>query len=206
MITRALAIVAAAGVLASGHMVLRDAPIRLTRQGAQPAGVPTDTTPTQDSTGADPATDPATDPTTDPVTDPGTPEAGADDPYSLYASDPLFDEPVRDGQITMREAYALFEQGATFLDARHEDEFEAGHVAGAIWMPASRLSDGTGIPDAYAIDASMPVVIYCTGGDCDASENTAVLLEALELGFEIYILGRGFDEWDAVGLPTEGGS
>lgn len=203
MITRALAIVAVAGVLASAHMVLRDAPIRLTRQAAQPADPGQATDPaTTDPADTNPADTPPGDTspvdTDPPVTDPAT------DPYASFASNPLFDEPVRDGHITMREGYRLFEEGATFLDARHDYEYEAGHIAGAIWMEASRLSDGSGIPDAYAIDASMPVVIYCVGGDCDSSENTAVLLEALELGFEIYILGKGYDDWVSVGLPVEG--
>lgn len=184
MISRALAIFAVACLAGSIHLVVRGKPVRLSRAAGPVETAPADPTAPGDPTGAG-------DPTT--VTD----------PYEAYARNPLFDEAVGPTHITLREAYTLFEAGATFLDARHDYEFEAGHVAGAIFMPSTRLSSGEGIPQAYEIDASLPVVIYCTGGECDASENTAVLLDALELGFDIRIMGKGYDDWAAVGLPVE---
>lgn len=193
MISRALAIFALACLAGSVHLVVRGKPVRLSRAPA-PIGAVNPTSP------ADPTTDPTGGDDPAVVADPPP----TTDPYAAYAANPLFDESVGPTHITLREAYTLHEAGATFLDARHDYEFEAGHIAGAIFMPSTRLSSGEGIPQAYEIDASMPVVIYCTGGECDASENTAVLLDAMELGFDIRIMGKGYDDWAAVGLPVEG--
>lgn len=181
MISRALAIFALACLAGSVHLLIRGEPVRLSRAAPQPSIEGTD---------GDSPDDP--------------PPPVAVDPYAAFAANPLFDEAVRADHISVRQAYTLFEQGATFLDARHDYEFEAGHIAGAVFMPSTRLSSGEGIPQVYEFDTSMPVVIYCTGGDCDASENTAVLLDALELGFDIQILGKGYDDWAAIGLPVEG--
>jgi rhodanese-related sulfurtransferase len=194
VISRALAIFAVACLAGSIHLIVRGEPVRLSRATTPiDTVIPTDPTdPTDPISGDDPVV----------VSDPLT----TVDPYASYAADPLFDEAVGPTHITLREAYTLHQAGATFLDARHDYEFEAGHIASAIFMPSTRLSSGEGIPQAYEIDASMPVVIYCTGGECDASENTAVLLDAMELGFDIRIMGKGYDEWAAVGLPVAEGS
>lgn len=185
MISRALAIFALACLAGSVHLLIRGEPVRLSR-----ATTPIETVTPTGPTGSDDTGPTTTTPTVD--------------PYAAFAANPLFDEAVRADHITMRQAYTLYEQGATFLDARHDYEFEAGRIAGAIFMPSTLLSSGEGIPQAYEIDPSQPVIIYCTGGDCDASENTAVLLDALGMGFDIQILGKGYDDWAAVGLPVEG--
>jgi len=190
VISRALAIFALACLAGSIHLVVRGKPVRLSRTLA-PIEVVNTTDPTVDPAGGD---GPVV--TSEPVQ--------LVDLYAAFAANPLFDEVVGPTHITMREAYILHKAGATFLDARHDYEFEAGHIAGAIFMPSTRLSSGEGIEDASMIDPTRPVVIYCTGGECDASENTAVLLDALELGFDLRIMGKGYDDWAAVGLPVEG--
>ena len=122
-------------------------------------------------------------------------------------TDALLDAAVPEGMLTLRDAYTLWEQGAYFLDARHEHEFEAGHIQYATWLPATLFD--TDSDRAFATVDTMPpdatVVIYCVGGECDASKNTANRLQ--QIGFsDLRVMGVGYGEWREAGLPTTEGS
>lgn len=193
VVVRALALVGIAALAGAAHSLTRATPIRLVR----PAGG---------------AAVPAT------PTDPGEsgPSAAAPDPGPAYDAErvaslsggALLDEPVLPGMITLGEAHALFEQGSAFIDARHREEYEAGHVPGAIWMPASEVYERAG--ELMMFDPTAPVVIYCEGGTCDSSHNTAnrieMASEQMQLGIaDLRIMGLGFEEWARAGLPVETG-
>lgn len=131
------------------------------------------------------------------------------DPTATFAGtvDELLDAPVPEGSLTLREAHQLWEMGAYFLDARHEHEFEAGHIEYASYLEAS-LFDTDG-KRAFAVTDSIPtdatIVFYCLGGECDASKNTAALLE--QLGYtDLRIMGAGYDDWVAAGFPIVTGA
>lgn len=182
-LSRFLAIIGLGFVFACGHQFVRTAwmgqpAIALTRVGPtalpdDPAPAPTNPTPAETITDPDPS-----------------------EPVS-----PL-DAPVKEGHITLRAAFELYEQGVFFLDARHEADFNAGHVEGAFWMPAARVITEEGRNDLSIIEPGGTVVIYCTGGDCDASENTAMRIERMGFSFDIRIMGKGYTDWADAGLPT----
>jgi rhodanese-related sulfurtransferase len=183
-LTRLLAIAGAGFVLATGHAFVRTAwsdrpPIVLARAvPVEPSG--------PDVTTVSPAPDPVPRPEGEPVS--------------------ALDAPVKAGSITLREASDLFEQGAFFLDARYEGDYRAGHIEGAFWMPASRVTTPDGMAELQIIEPGGTVVVYCTGGDCDASENTAIRLEQAGFTFDIRILGKGYEDWAAAGLPIGTGT
>lgn len=117
------------------------------------------------------------------------------------------------GFIDLAAARALHEAAASggapvfFLDARNESDYEAAHIAGAVWMQSGRLSNGDGyevLEAELGVQPGDTIVIYCTGGDCDASENTKLLLE--DVYTNILIMKAGFDEWRAAGLPVQAGA
>ena len=152
---------------------------------------PVDTTPETDTGSGEPPVDP-------PVSEP---------PVEIEVSDAILDAPVPEGTLTLRQAHKLWEDGAYFIDARHEHEFEEGHIQYAAWL-ASSLFD-TDSDRAFGIANSMPpestVVIYCVGGECDASHNVARRLA--QIGFtDLRIMGVGYTDWVAAGFPTEEGS
>jgi rhodanese-related sulfurtransferase len=128
-------------------------------------------------------------------------------PVETSVSDAILDAPVPEGTLTLRQSYSLWEDGAYFIDARHEDEFIAGHIEYAAWL-TSTLFD-TDSDRAFEIANSMPpestVVIYCVGGECDASHNVARRLA--QIGFtDLRIMGVGYTDWADAGFPTEEGS
>lgn len=122
---------------------------------------------------------------------------------------PATDE--REGKIDLELAAQLHERFLSgepiwFLDARLARDFEAGRISGALHMSHTRLSAGDGLEEIMIFsppESGDLLVIYCTGGDCQASEDTAILLEAA--GYtNIAIMAAGYDEWLEAGLPVEG--
>lgn len=104
--------------------------------------------------------------------------------------------------ISAEEAKKLFDDGAVFLDARIESEFKAGHVPQAFHLNSSTFGTPAAADAMKALDPSQPAVIYCGGGDCDASKNLAILLQGA--GFtKLHIFEAGFPDWEKHGYPVE---
>jgi len=63
--------------------------------------------------------------------------------------------------ISMRQLEALLNQGRDFtlLDVREEEEYEAGHLEGAMNLPLSRIGEAPGM-----IPKEKPVIVYCAHG------------------------------------------
>lgn len=100
--------------------------------------------------------------------------------------------------ITAEEAAGLHARGVKFIDAREKADFEEGHVPGA-WNITSDQVMGRA-PDLVAFRDEQ-VVVYCSGGNCDASENVAKVLQ--QLGFtKIHIMKDGFPAWKLAGKPV----
>lgn len=186
-LTRALAIVGLGFVLATGHQFVRTGWL-----GHPSVAVTRQTPPTGDPAPPTPARLPS---------DSGPAAPAHETPVDAEPSSPL-DAPVKAGSITLREAFELYEQGVFFLDARHEEDYNAGHIEGAFWMPATRVTTEDGRNELSIVEPGGIVVIYCTGGDCDASENTAMRIERTGFNFDIRILGKGYTDWADAGLPT----
>lgn len=107
--------------------------------------------------------------------------------------------------IDAKAAKALFDQGVIFLDARIQNEYDAGHVPQAYLLNSSMFGTPAADEAMKALDASQPVVIYCGGGECDASKNVAILLQ--QAGFkQLHILENGYPEWKQLGYPIETGA
>jgi 3-mercaptopyruvate sulfurtransferase SseA len=96
---------------------------------------------------------------------------------------------------TADEVIAHLKDGtARFIDARETKEFAAGHLRGAINLPSSAIYDH--IEAVYhQVQPNDKVIVYCGGGDCEASHNVA---DALRRDFQykdvtIYVTG-----WEGV--------
>lgn len=110
-------------------------------------------------------------------------------------------------EISSQEAWAAFQAGAPFLDARRSAEFAEGHIARAWSTPVweSDVDDRLlSFKAARRPGPEDPIVIYCSGGDCRDSHLLATKL--LNEGyFHLLIYRDGFPAWAALGHPVEKG-
>jgi len=99
--------------------------------------------------------------------------------------------------VSREDLIARMQDGlVTVLDVRPRDEFEAGHVPGALNIPLSELADRLAeLPD------EREVVAYCRGPWCVLSFEAVAALR--ERGLQSRRLEDGFPEWKAAGLPVE---
>lgn len=94
-----------------------------------------------------------------------------------------------------------------FIDARSDSYYSESHIPGAYpldrFHPEKHLAE-----DINPCMSAEQVVVYCTGGECEDAEYTA--LETLQgAGVppqKIFVYGGGFDDWSAHHLPLEQGT
>jgi rhodanese-related sulfurtransferase/DNA-binding transcriptional ArsR family regulator len=85
------------------------------------------------------------------------------------------------------------------LDARPANEYEAGHIAGAISVPVADLRRRL-----KELPKNKEYVAYCRGPYCVYADQVVELLQAK--GRRARRLLEGFPEWRAAGLPVETGA
>jgi rhodanese-related sulfurtransferase len=103
---------------------------------------------------------------------------------------------VHVAQLTAAEAADAIRSGAVLLDVREDDEWEAGHVAGALHLPLSMIAARVGEIPA----APTRLVVACRVGS-----RSQMLAEALAARGRdgIANLDGGLEAWVAAGLPLE---
>lgn len=107
-------------------------------------------------------------------------------------------------ELSVDQAKALYHEGRTFVDARSREDYTASHVEGAFWLNAESFSGGKVPPVLNYLDPTQPLVIYCSGGHCDASHNLAILLQ--QAGYaQCHIMTDGLPGWTNAGLPVASG-
>jgi rhodanese-related sulfurtransferase len=104
----------------------------------------------------------------------------------------------------------LHANGALFLDARRTSIFEQGHIAGARTMSVWE-SDVDEKVNALFNERSdpreqlQPIVIYCSGGDCEDSHMLAQKLWGAQFN-NIYVYKDGFPDWQKRGGKVRSGA
>ena len=94
--------------------------------------------------------------------------------------------------VDPRTGQAMVEGGATLLDVRHPEEWEAGHAPDALFLPLDQLGDRyTELPTDRAI------VVICRSGARSAKAAEALV----GAGYEAVNLAGGMKAWVAEGLP-----
>jgi rhodanese-related sulfurtransferase len=99
-------------------------------------------------------------------------------------------------QLTAAEAADALRAGAVLVDVREDDEWQAGHAAGALHLPLSQIALRVGeIPPA-----PTPLVVVCRVG-----ARSQMLAEALVARgrADVANLAGGMEAWAAAGLPLE---
>lgn len=104
-------------------------------------------------------------------------------------------EPVRAEELLARAKKGL----VTVLDVRPREEYEAGHLPGAVNIPIDRLES-----ELARLPRKREVVAYCRGPYCLMSFEAVAALR--KRGWKARRLEDGFPEWKAAGLPVESSS
>lgn len=99
--------------------------------------------------------------------------------------------------ISRRELLARTKQGlVTVLDVRPVEEYQAGHIPGAINLPLGdlkkRLKD---------LPKEQEIIAYCRGPYCVLAFEAVAALR--KKGFDARRLEEGYPEWKASGLPVD---
>lgn len=109
-------------------------------------------------------------------------------------------------EISGADAALLRERGALVLDARRTNVYEEGHVAGAQSFPIweAQVDGKIEALVGEARDTKQPIVLYCSGGDCEDSHMLAQKL--FGAGFENLLVYRdGWPDWVKRGGPSRTG-
>ena len=111
--------------------------------------------------------------------------------------------------VSTDNAVALFNDLQTqFVDAREPEEFGVGRIPSAVSLPVSAFNgqniEATEAKIALYLRRDLNVVVYCGGGDCDASKLVAKQLQS-RMFPKIAVYHDGMTGWSAAGLPSEVG-
>ncbi len=98
---------------------------------------------------------------------------------------------------------AFDRQDAVFIDARPADEYEYGHIPGAInvpWLDRDR--------HLAALRRQVPpdrrIIVYCDGETCEASEKLSAWLK--DRGWkQVFVFTDGYPSWLAAGMEISRG-
>ena len=102
--------------------------------------------------------------------------------------------------VSRAELLARVRSGdAVVVDLRPAEEYEAGHIAGAISIPLADLE-----AHLAELPAGVEIVAYCRGPYCALAPQGVSLLR--RAGRRARRLEDGFPEWRLAGLPVAAGS
>jgi ArsR family transcriptional regulator len=101
-------------------------------------------------------------------------------------------EPVSRKELRERMSKGL----VTVLDVRPEEEFNHGHLPGAMNIPLVKLKQRL-----RRLNKRDEIVAYCRGAYCVLAFEAVAQLRAR--GFNARRMQDGFPEWKAAGLPVE---
>ena len=101
------------------------------------------------------------------------------------------------------EAVRMFHsRKVLFLDARSPEDFQKGHIKGAVNLPDYRFDEVFGRVAAQ-LDEAEGIITYCDGEECVLGLNLARKLSRLGYNNVTYI-SNGWTTWQQHNLPIAG--
>lgn len=102
-------------------------------------------------------------------------------------------EPVSRKELLRRSNDGL----VTVLDVRPSEEYEAGHISGALNVPLDKIEQ-----HLATLPKDQEIIAYCRGEYCVLAFEAVATLR--KKGFTARRLEEGYPEWKVAGLPIEG--
>ena len=102
------------------------------------------------------------------------------------------------GEISSTAAQDLLtsSEPPLFVDVREPDEWEEGHIPGAVYATRGRLEQQI---EGLVPDKTRPLVVYCSAG----SRSAFAAKSLAELGYEDVVnLAGGFTDWKRNGFEV----
>src|SRR5690349_3453962 len=100
-------------------------------------------------------------------------------------------------EVTVHEVNRAIDNQKDFvlLDVREKEEWDEGHLPGAVFLPRGFLEVKV---EKTVADKNTPVIVYCAGG-----VRSALAAKSLqELGYsDVVSMAGGYGEWKNNGLP-----
>ncbi len=113
-------------------------------------------------------------------------------------------------EIGYNDVAWLHRSNALFLDARRTSVYEEGHIAGSrpfsVWESdvdekVNKLFSERGDPR----EQEKPIVIYCSGGDCEDSHMLSQKLWGVQFN-NVYVYMDGYPDWKKRGGAVRAGA
>jgi rhodanese-related sulfurtransferase/DNA-binding transcriptional ArsR family regulator len=102
-------------------------------------------------------------------------------------------EPISRKELLRRSNDGL----VTVLDVRPSEEYEAGHIPGALNVPLDKIKQ-----HLATLPKDQQIIAYCRGEYCVLAFEAVATLR--KKGFTARRLEEGYPEWRAAGLPIDG--
>jgi len=115
---------------------------------------------------------------------------------------PDLDQPI---EVKLANVKKFFDAGAAlFVDAREAPEYAEGHIAGALSVPFDDAVKNPALLEPFK-RAGKPLILYCSGGDCELSKDLAknMLADGIR---KVLVFTDGLPAWKAAGYPMEAGA
>jgi rhodanese-related sulfurtransferase len=127
----------------------------------------------------------------------------SDNTDSVWVS-PSYDAKSDPPTLRLAEAFDRFASKTyLFVDAREPEEYQLGHIEGAINLPFDTFDDHWAQVEPL-LPKDAKIVTYCSGSECDASLMLARLL-IQRYGYKnIEIFFGGWPAWTMHKLPIDG--
>jgi rhodanese-related sulfurtransferase len=102
---------------------------------------------------------------------------------------------LAEDEVEVAEARAWGE-GVLWVDARPQEQFESGHIAGAIPLNEDRWNEL--LPPMLAVwSPEKRVIVYCSSKSCAASHGVAKRLRSEAQLKNVFVLHGGWESWQA---------
>lgn len=108
------------------------------------------------------------------------------------------------GLVSLEQARQFAEEGRHLVfDARSSQEYDEGHVPGAMSVPYREI-DERFVEVQFFLTPEQPVLTYCSGLACDDALMLSLFLR--DQGFtNVVLFAGGIQAWRGARYPVEGG-
>lgn len=108
----------------------------------------------------------------------------------LFAGCTTLSTPITYQQITQEQAKSMMEsQDVIVLDVREQDEYETGHIAGAVLLPVGSITDESASSVIPALDSV--ILVYCRSGNRSKTASQKLI----DLGYTAVYEFGGINTW-----------